>query len=192
MICSGRRTMRSVTRTAMPSVPSEPTKAPIRSGPRLVEPLAAELDELAVGEDDRETADVVDGEAVLEAVGAARVLGHVAADRADLLARGVGRVVEAVRRDRARDVEVGDAGLDDHAPRRRGRSRGCAACARARSRRRPRRAAHRPRGPCPRRARRTARRRRGRLARRSAPPRRSAAGTTRAGIARWPVSPSHS
>ena len=33
VICSGRRTMRSVMRTAMPSVPSEPTKAPIRSGP---------------------------------------------------------------------------------------------------------------------------------------------------------------
>ncbi len=46
---------------------------------------------------------------------AARVLGDVAADRAHLLARRVGRVEVAVRRDRARDVEVRDARLDDDA-----------------------------------------------------------------------------
>jgi hypothetical protein len=58
---------------------------------------------------------MVDGEAVLEAVRAAGVLGDVPADRADLLARGVGGVEPAVARDRARDVQVGDAGLDDNA-----------------------------------------------------------------------------
>ena len=78
-----------------------------------VERLAAELDDLAVGEHDGQARDVVDGEAVLEAVRAARVLGHVAADRADLLARRIGRVEEPVRRDGARDVEVRDARLDD-------------------------------------------------------------------------------
>ena len=58
---------------------------------------------------------MVHGEAVLQAVRAAGVLGDVAADRADLLARGVGRVEEAVLRDGPGDVEVGDAGLDDDA-----------------------------------------------------------------------------
>ena len=43
--------------------------------------------------------DVVDGEAVLEAVRAAGVLGDVAADRADLLARRIGGVVVARGRD---------------------------------------------------------------------------------------------
>ena len=66
---------------------------------RRVERLAAELDQLAVGQHDLEAEHVVDGEAVLEAVRAAGVLGDVAADRADLLARRIGRVVEAVRRD---------------------------------------------------------------------------------------------
>ena len=59
---------------------------------------------------------MVRGEAVLQAVRAAGVLGDVAADRADLLARRIGRVEVAVRRDRTRDVEVRDAGLDDDAP----------------------------------------------------------------------------
>ena len=58
---------------------------------------------------------MVDREAVLEAVRAAGVLGDVAADRAGLLARRVGRVVEAVGGDRLRDLEVRHAGLDDDA-----------------------------------------------------------------------------
>ena len=60
----------------------------------------AELDDLAVGRDDLEARHVVGGEAVLQAVRAAGVLGHVAADRADLLARRVGRVEVAVGRTR--------------------------------------------------------------------------------------------
>ena len=72
-----------------------------------------ELDELAVGQHDVGGQHVVDGEAVLQAVRAAGVLGDVAADRADLLRRRVRRVVEAVRRDRLRHVEIGHAGLDD-------------------------------------------------------------------------------
>ena len=58
-------------------------------GPVGVERLAAELDDLAVGQHHGQPGHVVDGEAVLEAVRAARVLGDVAADRADLLAGGV-------------------------------------------------------------------------------------------------------
>ena len=78
-----------------------------------VERLAAQLDELAVREHEREPGHVVCGEAVLEAVGAARVLRDVPADRADLLARRVGRVEESVRRDGARHVEVRNSRLDD-------------------------------------------------------------------------------
>ena len=64
--------------------------------------VSREGDELAVRENDVDREDVVHGEPVLEAVGAARVLGDVAADRADLLARRVGGVVEArPRRPRA-------------------------------------------------------------------------------------------
>ena len=50
------------------------------------------------GRDDSHADHMVDGEAVLEAVRAAGVLRDVAADRADLLAGGVGRVVVPVRR----------------------------------------------------------------------------------------------
>ena len=59
---------------------------------------------------------VVHGEPVLQAVRAAGVLGDVAADRAHLLARRIGRVVVAERRDLPGDLEVGDAGLDRDPP----------------------------------------------------------------------------
>src|SRR4030095_13713657 len=58
---------------------------------------------------------MVHGEAVLQAVRAAGILGHVATDRADLLARRVRSVIEAMRSDLARDLEIGDARLDGHA-----------------------------------------------------------------------------
>jgi len=58
---------------------------------------------------------MVDGEAVLQAVRAAGVLGDVAADGADLLAGRVRRVVVALRRDALRHPEVYDAWLYDRA-----------------------------------------------------------------------------
>ena len=110
---SGARRMRSVSFVAIPSVPSEPTNDAEQVGSVVPH---RELDELAVRQHDLGGEDVVDGEAVLEAVRAAGVLGDVAADRADLLRRRVGRVVEARLGDRARDVEVRDARLDDDLP----------------------------------------------------------------------------
>ena len=65
-----------------------------------VDRLAAELEQLAVRQHDLRARHVVDGEAVLEAVRPARVLGHVAADGADLLARRVRRVEVALLRRR--------------------------------------------------------------------------------------------
>ena len=55
---------------------------------------------------------MVQRHAVAEAVGAAGIEGDVAADGADRLARRIGRVVEAERNRRRRDVEVDHAGLD--------------------------------------------------------------------------------
>ena len=79
-----------------------------------VELLAAQLDDRAVGQHDLQAADVVRGEAVLEAVRAAGVLGHVAADRAHDLRRRVGRV-EVRGPDRGRDGDVRHPGLADDA-----------------------------------------------------------------------------
>jgi hypothetical protein len=78
---------------------------------RRVEGLATDLHELPVGQDELEPGDVVRREPVLEAVRAAGVLGHVAADRADDLARRIRRIEEA-RADRDRDVRVRHARLD--------------------------------------------------------------------------------
>ena len=77
---------------------------------------AADAHHLAVGQHRLDLEHVVHGEAVLEAVGAAGILGHVAADRADLLAGRVGRVVVAVRRDLPGDLEVGDPRLHGDLP----------------------------------------------------------------------------
>ena len=80
-----------------------------------VESFSAEVDERTVGEDDFEAEDVRCGEAVLEAVGAAGIFGDVAADAADGLRGGIGRVEIALREDAGGDVEIDDAGLDDDA-----------------------------------------------------------------------------
>ena len=74
---------------------------------------AAERDGLPRRGDEVRADHVVGGEAVLQAVRAAGVLRDVAADRADLLARRVRRVVVAVRCRRLGDVEVDHARLDD-------------------------------------------------------------------------------
>ncbi len=80
---------------------------PRQVGPHVLQAFTAQLDHLAVGQDHRQPEDVVRGHAVLEAVRPARVEGDVAADRADLLARGIGRVVEPVPGRR-----LGDRGVD--------------------------------------------------------------------------------
>ena len=76
-----------------------------------VEMLAAEADHVAVGQDQLQAQHVVGGEAVFQAVHAARVLGDVAADGAGDLRGGVGGVVEALVLDGLGDAEIGDAGL---------------------------------------------------------------------------------
>ena len=80
-----------------------------------IEMLAAQAHDVAVRQHHLEAQQVVGGEAVLQAVHAARVLGDVAADRAGDLAGGIGRIVEARVLHRVGDAEVGHAGLGDDA-----------------------------------------------------------------------------
>ena len=82
-----------------------------------IERLRAERDRLARGGVAAHAQHVVQGQAVLQAVHAARVLGDVAADRAGDLAARIGRVVEAERRRGLADREVAHAALHRRGPR---------------------------------------------------------------------------
>ena len=68
---------------------------------------------MAVRQHDLEREHVGRRDAVLEAMGPARVFGHVATDGARRLARGVGSVQQAVRGGGGREPRVHDARLDD-------------------------------------------------------------------------------
>ncbi|MNS60102.1 hypothetical protein D3C72_930810 [compost metagenome] len=74
--------------------------------------LGAEDHHIALHRHGAHAQHVVHGEAVLEAVHAARVLGHVAADGAGDLRGRVGCVIEIVRRGGLGDGQVAHAGLD--------------------------------------------------------------------------------
>ena len=80
--------------------------------PRLAAGAAA-FHHRAVGEHYLEREHVIRGDAVLETVWPAGVLGHVSADRAGALARGIGRVVQSVWPCRCAQLRVHDAGFDD-------------------------------------------------------------------------------
>ena len=73
---------------------------------RHVQRLGAELDGLALDGEAAHAQHVVQRQPVLQAVHAAGVLGHVAADRAGDLAGGVGREVQSVFGDRLRNPQV--------------------------------------------------------------------------------------
>ena len=78
--------MRTPILVAIPSVPSLPTKraAKVEAGGLVLG--AAEHGDLPVGQYDFQRHDVGIGDAVGEAVGASRIVGDIAAERADLLA----------------------------------------------------------------------------------------------------------
>ena len=116
---------RTVISVAMPNIPSLPDEQPDQVGPPRLAVRRAQRDDRAVGQHHLELDDVVGGDAVLEAVRPAGVLGDVAADGAGRLARGVGDVVQAERRH-----GLGEPGVDHAraAPRRAGAPgppRGC-------------------------------------------------------------------
>ena len=70
------------------------------------------MHDLAVRQDYLQAEHVVGRHTISEAVGAAGVLGDVAAERAGRLARRIGRVVEAAARNGLRQVEVDQPWLD--------------------------------------------------------------------------------
>ena len=77
-----------------------------------VKRLAAQFDDVAVDGGDPHAQHVVHGQAVFEAVHAARIFGHVAADGAGDLRGRVGRVIQAERCGRFRNGQVAHARLD--------------------------------------------------------------------------------
>ena len=77
-----------------------------------IEARAADIDDLAVHQHHADAEHVIGGDAVFQAMRAAGIGGDIAADGAGDLARRVGRVKEAVARDRIGDAGIGDAGLD--------------------------------------------------------------------------------
>src|SRR5205085_1609384 len=77
---------------------------------------AAEIDHLAVAQDDARAEDVIGRRTIFQTVYAACVLRDVAADGAGRVTRRVGHVVEAVRRDGTRELRVDETGLDDGEP----------------------------------------------------------------------------
>ena len=74
--------------------------------------LAAEAQHLAGHQHDLAAEHVVGGHAVFQAMHAAGILRHVAADGAGDLRGRVGRVIEARMRDGLADRQIGDARLD--------------------------------------------------------------------------------
>ena len=89
---------------------------PEHVGTRRIGERAANLHEIAVRQHRLDGEDVMHGEAVLQTVRAAGVLGDVAADRAHLLTRRIGRVVVPERRDLPRDLQIGDARFHRDSP----------------------------------------------------------------------------
>ena len=95
-----------------PSSPSEPVMMPEQIVAAGIEMLAAKAQDFAGHQHQFAAEHIVGGHAVFEAVHAARIFRHVAADGAGDLRRRIGRIVEAVMFDRLRNREIGDAGLD--------------------------------------------------------------------------------
>ncbi len=112
---SGLRSNRTVISVTMPSGAFRADDHAAQIRPDLVQRVAAQGHHAAVGAHHREPEDMVGGEAVLQAVRAARVLRHVTPDRADDLARRVGSVVQVVGGHGGGDAEVGHPRLDDRA-----------------------------------------------------------------------------
>ena len=103
---------RSTTRVITPRVPSLPTNSLVSDSPATSLSRGPPSSHRgAVGEHDGQPEHVVGRDAVLHAAQPAGVGGDVAADRADLERRRVGRVPEPVLRGRRLDLGVERAGL---------------------------------------------------------------------------------
>jgi hypothetical protein len=82
-------------------------------GPQLFAGSAAKFHDLAGGEHSFEAEDVIGRHAVFEAVGAAGVEGHVAADRANRLTGRIWGVIETVGRGGGGDSKIDDSRFND-------------------------------------------------------------------------------
>ena len=71
----------------------------------------AGVNHLAIGQHHFQPQNVVGGNSIGQGVGTAGILRHVAADRAGLLAGGVGRVIITLIRDGQRKVKIHHSGL---------------------------------------------------------------------------------
>ena len=115
-VASGLGIRRSVIVSATPKSPSDPMKPPSRSGPTASRLRPPSDTTVPSGEHGPQPQHVVERHAVPEAVRSAGIEGDVAANRADRLARRIGRVVEPEARRGRGDVEIDDARLHDGHP----------------------------------------------------------------------------
>ena len=81
-----------------------------------IEMAAAKPQDLAAHQNQFTAEHIVGGDAVFQAVNAARIFRHIAADGAGNLRRRIGRIIEARMIDRLRDRKIGDAWLDHRHP----------------------------------------------------------------------------
>ncbi len=154
------------------SMPSEPITSASRSRPGA---SSASPPNSTVSPSHRQTAHaqyVVQRQPVFQAMHAAGILGHVAADRARDLARRIRSVVQTMRRRRLGDREIANAGLDRGGARERVDSQNAIELRRATAERLRDGAARRPTGLCRRRVARPAPATRGRARARRQPARR--------------------
>ena len=98
---------------AMPKRPSLPVKSPHQSGSHVFTARPPHSTTSPVAAHALDAENVIGSHPVLQAMRAAGIESHVAADRANRLAGGIGRVMQAVRARPLRDVEVDHARLDD-------------------------------------------------------------------------------
>jgi len=98
------------------------TKTPLRSDEGTAQVVAialtnpvSQLDDLTAWQDDRQRQNMVEGDAVLEAVWPARILRDVSADCARRFARRIGRVEQSMRRHITVQPKIDDSWLDGRA-----------------------------------------------------------------------------
>jgi len=96
-----------------PEQPFGTDHQPEQIKPRRVERAPADLQHLAFDRHQLDAEDIVRRQPIFEAMHPARVLGDIAADRARDLARRIGPVIKAARRDRLAHRKIGHAWLHD-------------------------------------------------------------------------------
>ena len=107
--------MRSVASVTTPSSPSEPQTIPSRSSPPAPHEFAADPQALAGDQHQLDAHQIMGCEAIFQAMNAAGIFRHIAADGAGDLARWIGRVIETLCLHGPRHRGIGDARLHHNA-----------------------------------------------------------------------------